>query len=486
MTRSRLGTAASGGCRARWTHGLRLEKMDAELLYDVFLSHSTKDKTVVRPLAERLRADGLRVWFDEWEIRPGDSIPAKIEDGLEHSHVLVFCMSANAFGSDWAQLESQTFRFRDPLNRERHLIPLRLDDTPAKGSLAQLSYIDWRAQNCEQEYIRVLEACRPPVVRTTPETQVVPRKAAEEAIKLDSKRSLGLHCLAFSTDGRFALSGGEDNIVRLWSVEKGLCLRTFEGHTGWVDGVTWSHDQAHALSGSHDQTVRLWDLQTGNCLRIFEGHASAVWKVVCSDDSRRILSAGHDQSIRLWDMEEGRCLRVLEGHVGGIGALAWSDGPNRALSGGSDRTIRLWDVQRGVDILTFSGHTDGVWCVAPSATYHRVLSSSGDHTVRLWDLDTGSCLRILNGHSDGVTRVIWSKNERYAVSGSHDRTVRFWDVDSGRCLLLLEGHAKSILSIAWCKDSHRLLSGDSGGGIRIWDLSSHINDLRRERTQRRD
>lgn len=47
---------------------------------------------------------------------PDDSIPAKIEEGLEHSRVLVLCMSANAFGSDWAQLESGTFRFRDPLN----------------------------------------------------------------------------------------------------------------------------------------------------------------------------------------------------------------------------------------------------------------------------------------------------------------------------------------------------------------------------------
>ena len=95
--------------------------------YDVFLSHSAKDKPVVRDVAERLKKDGLRVWFDEWEIRPGDSIPAKIEEGLERSRVLVLCMSANAFGSDWAQLESATFRFRDPLNKERRFLPLRLD-----------------------------------------------------------------------------------------------------------------------------------------------------------------------------------------------------------------------------------------------------------------------------------------------------------------------------------------------------------------------
>jgi hypothetical protein len=88
--------------------------------YDVFLSHSAKDKAVLRPLAERLRQDGLTVWFDDLVLKPGDSTPAKIEEGL------VLCVSGNAFGSDWAQLEAGTFRFRDPLNRERHFIPLRL------------------------------------------------------------------------------------------------------------------------------------------------------------------------------------------------------------------------------------------------------------------------------------------------------------------------------------------------------------------------
>src|SRR5437667_4410462 len=134
--------------------------MPDEFTHDVFLSYSSKDKAVVRAVAERLRADGMRVWFDECEIKAGDSIPAKIEEGLEHSRVLVLCMSANAFGSDWAQLESGTFRFRDPLNKERRFIPLRLDEAPIKGSLAQFLYIKWPAEEREQEYPKLLEACR--------------------------------------------------------------------------------------------------------------------------------------------------------------------------------------------------------------------------------------------------------------------------------------------------------------------------------------
>jgi hypothetical protein len=71
-------------------------------------------------------------------------------------------MSANAFGSDWAQLEAGTFRFRDPLNRERRFIPLRLDDTPITGTLAQFLYINWLAEDREKEYEKLLQSCRDP------------------------------------------------------------------------------------------------------------------------------------------------------------------------------------------------------------------------------------------------------------------------------------------------------------------------------------
>lgn len=86
--------------------------MPDQFTHDVFLSHSSKDKAVVRSLAERLRADGLKVWFDEWVLKPGDSIPAKIEEGPLHFGFRIsdfgFAqpgLSAQAFGSNWAQLE---------------------------------------------------------------------------------------------------------------------------------------------------------------------------------------------------------------------------------------------------------------------------------------------------------------------------------------------------------------------------------------------
>ena len=93
------------------------------------------DKPVVRELAERLHAARLRVWLDEWVIKPGDLISTKTVDGLEHSAVLLLSMSTNAFGSDWVSLQGHTALFRDPLNRDPQGAGLR-GGTRASGCRA--------------------------------------------------------------------------------------------------------------------------------------------------------------------------------------------------------------------------------------------------------------------------------------------------------------------------------------------------------------
>ena len=133
--------------------------MSSDFKFDVFLSYSSKDKEKVRALAERLKQDGLRVWLDAWVIRPGDSIPLKIQQGLEQSRVLLMCMSPEYFASDWGRMEHLTLLFRDPTNAERRFIPLLIAECQPPDIIAQFARIDWQMPS-ENAYEKLMGACQ--------------------------------------------------------------------------------------------------------------------------------------------------------------------------------------------------------------------------------------------------------------------------------------------------------------------------------------
>jgi len=443
---------------------------ETDFPYDVFLSHSAKDKTVVRELAERLRADGLKVWFDEWVLKPGDSIPAKIEEGLEHSRVLVLCMSANAFGSDWAQLESGTFRFRDPLNKERRFIPLRLDDALIKGSLAQFLYINWRPADREQQYAKLVATCRPPSKVSTVKALSTVKQLSEGTTQLDF--SAGWPPYAFSPDGKLVVTGdGRDGTLRVWDLKSGRCVREMKGHHGRVWSVILSLDGRRALSGG-DDTVRLWDMETSQCLKVLEG-PKEVTRVAWGTDHRHAVSGGGDKTVRVWDLKTGSCLRICEGHTAVVLSVDWSKDGRHILSGAgsADNTVRLWDSETGRCLRILEGHLSWLTDVKFSPDGKLALTGAADNTARLWDLETGRCVRVLEGHSQDVDSVAWIDDGRFALSGSADKTVRVWDIETGHCLRSLEGHTSKVSIVAWNANQRCAFSADWNGGIRWWDLS---------------
>ena len=82
--------------------------MDApdESEFDVFICHTTEDKAdFVRPLATALRDAGLSVWYDEFELKIGDSLRRKIDKGLAASHFGVVVLSQAFFGRGWPEYE---------------------------------------------------------------------------------------------------------------------------------------------------------------------------------------------------------------------------------------------------------------------------------------------------------------------------------------------------------------------------------------------
>jgi WD40 repeat protein len=262
--------------------------------------------------------------------------------------------------------------------------------------------------------------------------------------------------LAVSPDGTGVLSGGggtydrkvdkfksgKDHTLRLWSSDTLKELRRFKGHTNSVRGVAFSPDGKQALSTSLDGTIRVWEVQSGKQLSTLQ-LPTGIGALALSPDGKKLVVASsvRPSVLRLWDLEAGKELRTLKGHTLLVWGLAFSPDGKQILSGSIDGTVRLWDGETGKQLRVLR-HPSGVTSVAFFPDGRHVISGSGvrlkpgstlrfisapsDWLLRIWDLERKVEVARLAGHTRAIMDVRLSPDGRQAVSCGTDGTVRLW------------------------------------------------------------
>lgn len=148
--------------------------------WDAFVSHSSKDKPRVRKLVAGLRKRGLNLWVDEEQIHAGDSIPLKVEDGIENSDTVIVCLSGSFLSSDWTPAERAAFSYDDPQNKRPTQIPVLLEECQVPRALKHLRMVHYLEHNEEglDEIAKAIERAQrsaKPTAANDDASRVVPR-----------------------------------------------------------------------------------------------------------------------------------------------------------------------------------------------------------------------------------------------------------------------------------------------------------------------
>ncbi len=236
---------------------------------------------------------------------------------------------------------------------------------------------------------------------------------------------------------------------------------------GYVRSLAYSGDGKLLVSGGDDEMVRLWDGQDGAPRAVLgkdgKGHLRGVTAVAVTQDGKRVLSAGNDKIIRVWDVPGKTEEKILTGHTTAITALAVSSDGKRAFSGGAagstpeDLLIRAWDLASGSTERTFSGLTTRVNSLAVSLDGKWLLAGGSNGEAGLWSLTTDAKMIPVNTGAPGqLLGVGFLGNDRLVTCCPAGSSVWDWSAEVPRKLRTMK-LVPSDRSFVCTPDGNRLI-----------------------------
>ena len=327
----------------------------------------------------------------------------------------------------------------------------------------------------------------------------------------------------WSPEGKFLVTGGNDNTVKIWDGSTGREIATLRGHFDAVNDVKWCPNGSQ-LATVGNGTVKVWNVSDSikQPTGAFALGSGMMIRGLAWNKDAAALAAGGSAGVKILDAGSG----VVVSDIGSERAANWSQFSPTFDWSPASHTIA---VQRSRAVVLFDDRTlqetrvlvpaeGAIRSVALNPDGLRVATSSWDEAahgdeaiLRIYDVATGEEQLVTGLHADLFGSLRWSPDgARLAVAGwnrcviidstsgqqfvsylgdgwgwAHsiawnpagdrlalacmDRRLRIVDAVAGKELAVLPGHTGAVLSVCWNPDGSRLASGGEDRMVRIWE-----------------
>jgi|GEM_PF-579352 len=315
--------------------------------------------------------------------------------------------------------------------------------------------------------------------------------------------------LDISLCGRWAISGGrsyaqqKDSAIRIWDLQEGRCVRSFEGHTQNITGVRFSPDCSFMVSSSADKTIRVWMLDweleipaagtfpcgAGICIEEFlDSHTPpALIKGSKKSDLAAVLArkGGVKWDERDFDnllhtlgcagfgwLEKGLVKAELERRTALRGGVAGAMQPRQNYEtpvAAGPATLPLSEP------VTLSLSGPATLPLSEPETYPLSSSAATEQTgcFRKASLLSIKLQQSINAHEKPVRIICLNSEAGRAATGGSDGVIKIWDLQGN--LLATAGKAhnwKPFLSGVFTRGADTLVTGHGDGTVALWESAT--------------
>lgn len=320
--------------------------------------------------------------------------------------------------------------------------------------------------------------------------------------------------IAITADGRFAATGHQGGLLRVWNL---LCASPQEqagGISAVARHVVLLPDRCRVAAAGADGRLYVWDVEAETCQGFAASLAYAAHQFQPTPDGR-FLVLGHHNGVEVVDLENGRSRRFTVSLDRPYSLLPTADGSCAAVFsrqspallvhliggvlleqpeaqfdappiltpdgrwvlglGGSDATLAVWDLAGGrkVKCLLHVGRKQPGWRVALAPEGRRIIiwgpgmNAAG---MEAWDLETRTL--VWRYPKETVTCLALSPDGERMLCGEALGSLTLRDTRTGRVHTALAPYPKPAREVAFTPDGQRAMSSSEDGAARLWDLSS--------------
>ncbi|CAH1780820.1 unnamed protein product [Owenia fusiformis] len=163
-----------------------------------------------------------------------------------------------------------------------------------------------------------------------------------------------VNAIKWDPQGTLLASCSDDMTLKVWSMKQDTCLHDLQAHNKEIYTIKWSptgpgtnnpNSPLILASASFDSTVRLWDVDRGVCIHTLTQHQEPVYSVAFSPDGRFLASGSFDKCVHIWNVQSGALVHSYKG-TGGIFEVCWNHRGDKVGASASDGSVFVLDLRK--------------------------------------------------------------------------------------------------------------------------------------------